>query len=97
MFSCYQKMAKIISCNSACSEVVDKNADDSQTYYGSGIPRMHGFHLLNIASTAGVIKAFIAVFGESHERGGIKKKTRVSRVASDMIKIGSPKHERLIF
>ena len=52
-------MAKIISCNSACSEVVDKNADDSQMYYGTGIPRMHGFHLLNIASTAGVIKAFI--------------------------------------
>ena len=72
MFSCDQKMAKIISRNNVCSKVMKKkkNEDDSQTYYGSGIPRTRGFHLLNIASTTGVIKAFIAVFQRNTRKEG---------------------------
>ena len=52
-----------------------KNAHDSQTNYGSGIPRTRGFHLLNIASTTGVIKAFIAVFGETREMWNEEEKS----------------------
>ena len=71
-------MAKIISCNSVSSKVMTKNVDDNQTCYRSGIRRTRGFHLLNIASTTGTIKAFIAVFGETNERRN-KEQKRVSR------------------